>query len=314
MSRYSVLVIPENHLESKRFHLSKLAVHGAIFALVLFLSFTTAMTWGFVHYRQVAKGALNNSSPGDELMRSQLVTKINTLEESLKRTQQFATRLETMVGVDSGKMKMGVGPLSEHDDFGKYLEKISKLPKPDEAAFFSDARDYAKPQNFYGQLGLKVEELSEYAMALETRVNEVYELGQDKLSYWASTPSIWPVRGWVTSDFGSRISPLSGLPKFHEGLDIAAPYGSPVYAPADGIATFSGYKGGYGNALILDHGYGLSTLYGHSSNVFVKEGEKVKRGQLIAQVGSTGAATGPHLHYEVHVDGVPTDPMKFVFR
>lgn len=308
MNRYSVLVIPENHLESKRFHVPKFAVHLGILGFAFLLVFTTVMSWGFLHYRKIAEQSVSNASLDDSL-RTQLLSKVNTLEDSLKRTQQFASRLESMVGVDSSKLKMGVGPLGEHDDFGKYLDKISKLPKPNDPQLFAGSS-----VNLYDKLGSKVDELSEFAMALETRVNEVYELGQDKLSYWTSQPSIWPVQGWVTSDFGSRTSPFTGMPKFHEGVDIAAPYGSAIYAPADGKISFAGSKGGYGNALVLDHGYGISTLYGHTSSLYVKEGDKVKRGQLLAAVGSTGASTGPHLHYEVHVDGVPTDPMKFVLK
>ncbi len=308
MNRYSILVIPEDHLESKRFHVPKFAVHLSILGFAFLLVFTTVMSWGFLHYRKIAEQSALNSSM-DDSFKSQMLAKVGTLEDSLKRTQQFATRLEGMVGVDSSKLKMGIGPLGEHDDFGKYLDKISKLPKPNDPQLFADSS-----VSLYGKLGTKVDELSEYAMALESRMNEVYELGQDKLSYWTSTPSLWPVQGWVTSDFGSRISPLSGMPKFHEGVDIAAPYGSAIYAPADGSISFAGTKGGYGNALILDHGYGVSTLYGHTSVLYVKQGDKIKRGQLLASVGSTGASTGPHLHYEVHVDGVPTDPMKFVLK
>lgn len=314
MTRYSILVIPENHLESKRFHVPKVMVHLGIVGFVLLLTFTTIMSWGFLHYRKLANEASGTSSLSDDLYRSQILSKMHALEESLQRTQQYATRVETMAGVEAGKLKMGLGPLSEQDDFGKYLEKISKLPKAGEIGYFSEARDLKQPQNLYDRLSVKLDELSEFALALETHVNEVYVLSQDKLSYWASTPSIWPVKGWVTSDFGGRISPLSGAPKFHEGVDIAAPYGAPIFAPADGIITFSGYKGGYGNALVLDHGYGVSTMYAHASDLYVKEGSKIKRGQLIAAVGSSGAATGPHLHYEVHVDGIPTDPVKFVLR
>lgn len=308
MNRYSILVIPENHLESKRFHVPKFAVHLGILSFAFLLVFTTVMSWGFLHYRKIAIQTSSGSSM-DDTFKAQLLAKVGSLEDSLKRTQQFASRLETMVGVDSGKLKLGVGPIGEQDDFGKYLDKLSKLPKPNDPQLFADSSP-----NLYNKLGTKIDELSEFAMALETRVNEVYELGQDKLSYWTSTPSIWPVQGWVTSDFGSRVSPISGMPKFHEGVDIAAPYGSPIYAPADGVISFAGSKGGYGNALVLDHGYGVSTLYGHTSSLYVKDGDKVKRGQLLAAVGSTGASTGPHLHYEVHVDGVPTDPMKFVLK
>ncbi|MBL7684505.1 MAG: M23 family metallopeptidase [Deltaproteobacteria bacterium] len=315
MSRYSILVIPKNHLETKRFHLSKLSVYGLILLGVFFISFTSVMTWGFMHYRQVAsQNAQKTMSPGEEMYRSKLLVKINQLEESLRRTQQFATRMEASAGVNTDKLKMGVGPLHEQDDFGKYLEKISKLPKADDPELFGSTQKPELASQFYEKLGGRLEELSEYALTLETKANEIYELGQEKLSYWASTPSIWPVKGWVTSDFGGRYHPITGMPKFHEGIDIAAPYGSSIFAPSDGVASFVGYKGGYGNALILDHGYGVSTMYAHTSNILVKEGEKIKRGQLVASVGSSGAATGPHLHYEVHVDGVPTDPKRFILR
>ncbi len=306
MSQYSILVIPENHLESKRFRLPKVAVHLGLVGLVLVVSFTTVMTWGFLHYRQMVRQSVSLPSSEESLYRTQLMAKVNHLEDALKRTQQFTSRLESKLDVEVNKMKIGVGPVSEQDDFSKVLEKISKLPAPKDISLSSD--------HFYDHLGGKVDELSDFALSLEARANEVYELSQDKLSYWASTPSIWPVKGWVTSEFGGRISPMSGGAQFHQGLDIAAVYGSPIYAPSDGIVSFSGYKGGYGDALILDHGYGITTLYGHTSGVLVKEGSKVRRGELVAYVGMSGSATGPHLHYEVHVDGVPTDPMKFMLK
>ncbi len=311
MAQYSILLIPENHLESKRFHLPKIAVHLGLVFFVLALCFTTAMTWGFIHYRQVAQHLRTEMKPGDEQTKIQMISKIQSLEQAFQRTQQYAARIESLMQMDSGKMKMGVGPLSEEEDFGKYLEEISKLPKPKGLTYNSS---FDTSSNLYQQLGSKLEDVSNYALSVETQLNEVYELSQDKFSYWASTPSITPVRGWLTSDFGSRSSPFNGAPKFHEGVDIAASVGSPVFAPSDGIVSFSGNKGGYGNALILDHGYGITTLYGHNSTLEVKEGQKVKRGQLIARVGMSGSTTGPHLHYEVHVDGVPTDPMKFILR
>ncbi|MBF0492721.1 MAG: peptidoglycan DD-metalloendopeptidase family protein [Deltaproteobacteria bacterium] len=307
MSQYSILVIPENHLESKRFQLSKSSIHLGISFAALFLIFFTFMTWGFIHYRSLAKNVATLSG-GEERYRSELLGKINQLENSLNRTQQFASRVESLAGVDAGKLKIGVGPIHDSDNIKSYLDKLKELPKS------SDEELSAGSDQFYNRLSVKMEDLTEFANSLEIRANEVYELSQDKLSYWASTPSFLPVNGWITSDFGMRTSPISGSAKFHEGLDIAAPIGSPIYAPSDAVVSFAGHKGGYGLALNLDHGYGVSTLFGHTSNIYVKEGEKVKRGQLIASVGNSGSSTGPHLHYEVHVDGVPTDPMKFVLR
>ena len=123
-----------------------------------------------------------------------------------------------------------------------------------------------------------------------------------------------PVNGWVTSDFGGRRSPYSGVYKMHYGIDIASPMGTPVQAPADGKVVFAESKGGYGRMVVIDHGYGVQTLYGHASKIFVDNGQKIKRGDEIALVGSTGASTGPHLHYEIHVDGIPADPLNFIME
>lgn len=126
------------------------------------------------------------------------------------------------------------------------------------------------------------------------------------------TPSIWPVRGWVTSNFGSRINPITGRRQFHEGLDIAVPYRTPVRATADGVVIWAGYRGGYGLAVIIDHGYGLRTLYAHNAGIAVKVGHQVKKGEIIAYSGNSGDSTGPHLHYEVLVGGEPVNPFRYL--
>jgi murein DD-endopeptidase MepM/ murein hydrolase activator NlpD len=125
-------------------------------------------------------------------------------------------------------------------------------------------------------------------------------------------PSIWPVRGQVTAGFGERMDPLSGEGAFHAGLDISAPYGSQVQASADGLVFSASPDSGYGNAILIDHGYGLTTKYGHLSKIFVVIGQEVKRGQTIGAVGMTGRTTGPHLHYEVHVNETPVNPSRFL--
>ncbi|RLC31784.1 MAG: M23 family peptidase, partial [Deltaproteobacteria bacterium] len=137
----------------------------------------------------------------------------------------------------------------------------------------------------------------------------------DKSRLLASTPSIRPIDGgWITSRFDYRISPFTGLREFHHGLDIAARIGTPVMAPADGTVIFSGKKGTLGNSIIIDHGNGIITRYGHLSKCMVKRGQTVKRGDLIGKVGNTGLSTGPHLHYEVRKHGVPVDPEKYILN
>jgi murein DD-endopeptidase MepM/ murein hydrolase activator NlpD len=127
-----------------------------------------------------------------------------------------------------------------------------------------------------------------------------------------TVPSLWPVRGQVTTGFGQRLDPFSGEGVFHSGLDISAPFGTRVDAPADGIVLQSGPESGYGNEIVIDHGFGMTTKYGHLSKIFVVVGQDVKRGQVIGAVGMTGKATGPHLHYEVIVNDTPVNPTKYL--
>jgi len=133
-----------------------------------------------------------------------------------------------------------------------------------------------------------------------------------RLAYLDAKPSIWPTRGHVTSGFGWRPSPFGKRGEFHDGYDIAAPYGTAIVATGAGRVVFAGWRGAYGRAVMLDHGYGLVTLYGHTSRIVVSVGQRVKRGQVIAYVGSTGRSTGPHLHYTVLVNGREVSPRPYL--
>ncbi len=134
----------------------------------------------------------------------------------------------------------------------------------------------------------------------------------DRDSFLRSTPTLMPTRGWITSYYGPRISPYSGRLKMHEGLDLGATPGTPIYAPADGIVIYSGTKPGFGKTLSIDHGYGLETIYAHAKELKVKKGIHLARGDLIAEVGNTGYSTGPHLHYEIRINGIPVDPLYYI--
>ena len=126
------------------------------------------------------------------------------------------------------------------------------------------------------------------------------------------TPSVWPVRGWISSRFGYRTSPFTGRRELHKGLDIVNRRGTPVVVTADGEVIFAGYKRGYGKMVIVDHGLDRVTKYGHLSETSVKSGDMVTRGQVLGKVGSTGRSTGPHLHYEVVVNGEAVDPADYL--
>ena len=147
---------------------------------------------------------------------------------------------------------------------------------------------------------------------LEININKLDQHLLDKDSFLRSTPTLIPTKGWITSFFGPRMSPYSHRMKMHEGLDFGARPGTPIYAPADGVVIYSGTKPGFGNTLSIDHGYGLETIYAHAKSLNVKKGEQVTRGHLVALVGNTGYSTGPHLHYEIRVNGIPVDPLYYI--
>jgi murein DD-endopeptidase MepM/ murein hydrolase activator NlpD len=130
----------------------------------------------------------------------------------------------------------------------------------------------------------------------------------------SSTPSIWPTKGWLSSGFGYRISPFTGLREFHKGLDISNREGTKVIATADGVVTFAGKNGLFGDMIKIDHGHGIMTRYGHLEKMLIKRGDVVKRGDVIGLMGNTGRSTGPHLHYEVFLNGLPVNPKKYILN
>ncbi|MCS7258979.1 MAG: M23 family metallopeptidase [candidate division WOR-3 bacterium] len=146
----------------------------------------------------------------------------------------------------------------------------------------------------------------------EESFNYLSKFLEEKSKMLAHTPSIWPTSGFLSSGFGYRRSPFTGRSEFHEGIDIVAPPGQLVYATADGIVRYAGYKAGYGRYIEIDHGYGHVTCYAHLQSVKVQVGQKVKRGDIIGHVGSSGAATGPHLHYAIRVNGSWVNPLNYI--
>jgi murein DD-endopeptidase MepM/ murein hydrolase activator NlpD len=163
------------------------------------------------------------------------------------------------------------------------------------------------PENTFGLL-------KDLLQGLESRLQTVRSDVDKRNQLAAATPSIWPTHGWLSSTMGNRSDPLTGEKDFHPGLDISADKGDPVYATADGKVSNAAAAGNYGNLVILDHGYGLETRYGHLSAFKVKAGQDVKRGDLLGLVGSTGRTTGNHLHYEVRANGRILNPLQLLLN
>lgn len=181
--------------------------------------------------------------------------------------------------------------------------KSSRGGDRNEHSFSNDMQSYRN----------SLESLKDEVNSRDLLVSDISDADKKLDKYMDAIPTMWPVSGGrITSYFGGRSDPFEGRSKFHEGLDIAADEGKSIRASADGTVVYASYMSGYGNAVIINHGRNLSTLYGHSSRILVKEGQKVKKGDVIAKVGSTGRSTGPHLHFEIRVGGQAVDPQKYL--
>ena len=163
-----------------------------------------------------------------------------------------------------------------------------------------------------GPGGGDVGSLEQATSSLELELRSIKEIFDRRQLQLASTPASWPVRGYVTDGFGSRANPFGGGYEQHGGLDIAAPFGTAIEATADGIVIFAGVHAGYGNVVVVDHGYGITTRYGHMSKIEVEAGQRVRRGTQVGAVGSTGRSTGPHCHYEVRLHDRPVNPIQYL--
>jgi murein DD-endopeptidase MepM/ murein hydrolase activator NlpD len=167
------------------------------------------------------------------------------------------------------------------------------------------AASLSSPEDTFGVLRTLLQ-------GLESRLRYVRHDVEQREALAAATPSIWPAHGWLTGTFGGRSDPFTGETGFHQGLDISLEKGSPVYATADGTVESASYNGDYGNLIVLKHGFGLTTRYGHLNGFAVKAGQSVKRGDVIGYVGATGRATGPHLHYEILTNGQLMNPLQLL--
>ncbi|MBI3991873.1 MAG: M23 family metallopeptidase [Candidatus Lambdaproteobacteria bacterium] len=185
------------------------------------------------------------------------------------------------------------------------------VDNPDEA--LADSRQL-NDMELLAILDKDLSNLEEMAAYQEESFNNLKAFLMDQKDLISHSPYRMPIRGFVSSVYGPRYDPFTGLQRLHEGIDIVARTGTVVHAPADGIVTFSGLDPTFGNMLVVDHGYGIITRYGHNDAILVREGQRVNRGMPISTVGSTGRSTGPHLHYEIRINDVAINPDNYMIR
>jgi murein DD-endopeptidase MepM/ murein hydrolase activator NlpD len=257
-----------------------------------------------VHYFKVAGDASENRILREEnlSLRGQLKSireRIDHIGSTLDRVERFDQKLRALTLLSDPQRNLAMGPTSEPGQ--------SIPPSTGRGTMLTSSEN---PRALHSRL----DKLSAEATRQEQSLQELTAYFQDQKSLLASVPATWPARGWVTSDFGQRADPYTAERVMHTGLDIAAEHGKAVFAPSDGVVVFAGPEGGYGNVVVIDHGYGIKSRYGHLAQMLVKPGDHVKRGQHVAAIGNTGRSTGPHLHYEVRVNGIPQNPRKFILE
>jgi len=296
---YTVIVVSDHSQAVRKFRLPRpwLKKGAGIAGAVLLFGLVT-----LVHYFSLLGSSSENRVLKEEnaQLRSQILLvqeKVAHISATLDRVERFDAKLRTAVTqLQDPEKNLAVGPLTPAAE-GPGVPGPAPGPEP------QGQPGAALPQ--------RLDALQAEATRKESSLSELHEYFEDQKSLLASTPSIWPTRGWLTSEFGVRLDPYSAERNMHRGVDIATPHGAAVLAPSDGTVVFAGVEGSYGKVLVIDHGYGVKTRYGHLSEIFAAPGARVKRGERVAAVGNTGRSTGPHLHYEVRVNGIPENPRRF---
>jgi murein DD-endopeptidase MepM/ murein hydrolase activator NlpD len=223
-------------------------------------------------------------------------------------TEQLSSQITTLQqAVDQLGVQASVDP-----EASRAMEKLPPAVRSRAMGGGSAAALTAVQAGTFGALDSTFGVLKDVLGAIESRLNLVRTGVERRQALAAATPSIWPVTGWLSSSYGNRRDPFTGDADFHPGLDISATHGDPVQATADGTVSTAGRNGAYGNLVVIDHGFGITTRYGHLSRFAVADGQTVRRGEIIGYVGSTGRSTSSHLHYEVLVNGRLTNPLKLL--
>ena len=300
---FTLIVVPEHDQAVRRYQVDKALVRRLLAGTALLV---VVLAVAAVHYTHLLYRASENRALRDEnlALRSQLKSfreHVEHMASTLERVERFDQKLRAVTLLSDPQRNLALGPTA--------METTKGAPPSSSESEFTAASQAAESPK---ALAAKLETLGTEAARQEQSLQQLQTYFLEQKSLLASTPSVWPARGWITSDFGQRTDPYTAERVMHEGLDIAAPHGKEVTAPADGTVIFAGLEGSYGNVLVIDHGYGVKTRYGHLSKVEVHPGEHVHRGDLIGAVGNTGRSTGPHLHYEVRVNGLPENPRKFI--
>lgn len=293
---FTVLLLPDANSPARKFHIPRWGLSALCSVAAVATLFLGFFLYQYIALNvQVLELKRLRQEVGD---RNVLAARVSQLEGELSRLRDLDTQLRQVAGLDAS---------------GSYLPALAQggAESLSRSALLDALR--ARTGRLMDWVNRDLEVLGQEITSRERSFRELKRFLEDKRSRLASTPTISPVRGGlVTAGYGYRHSPFTGQREMHEGLDIAAPHGTPIVATADGIVSFVGPLAAYGQVVFINHGHGFASFYAHNSRNVVREGQQVQRGQVIAHVGTSGRTTGPHVHYEVQVEGSAVNPMKYI--
>lgn len=303
--KISILVISNTGANVKQISTSKRTLGILSLALCMIIACLGVIAFDYVNTKKNSWQAFS--------LEKQLLQKADEVLEHQKQIELFANQINAlkaeMVALNEFENKIRIVANLEDKDNPEGLFGIGGAFPED-----LDAQKMIKDDH-QGLMRAMHNQIDGLELAAQNQTGDLETLLEQlemKRNILASTPAIKPTNGWQSCSFGHRKSPFTGKREFHKGIDIATRSGSPILATADGIVSFSGKKGPMGKMIVLDHGHGMLTRYGHCKKLLKKNGEAVKRGEPIALVGNTGRSTGSHVHYEVHLNGLPVNPRNYI--
>jgi septal ring factor EnvC (AmiA/AmiB activator) len=323
MDSYSIIVVAEETAPVRRFEIRKDLVRRLVWVAGGLALLLTVCLVDYIYVR-IAHSELNELRAEVAEQQDQIDSFDETLDgvrSTLANIGEFERKVRIIanlpgsaatggeevveVGIDSPEVEP---PLDNSGVSAPTGGPVPDVPSKPQARI-----EAGSDEPLIAALHRSAKRLGQVAASQERSLAEVAGQLESKRAHLAATPAIWPAKGWLTSRFGTRTSPFTNQKQFHAGIDIAGERGTDIVSPAQGKVVFSGKRGPLGKSIIIDHGYGVRTQYGHSDDLYVKSGETVQRGQRIAALGNSGRSTGPHLHYVVEVKGKAVNPLDYIF-
>ncbi len=299
---YSVIIVSDATSTNKELVLSSKFIRNSLIAVVLLVSLFGYVIFDYLTLSidRQKMGRLEVENTRKTKIITELTRNVEKTERSLQKMESFKKRILIAAGLTSPsalqEIGTGGGPIADISTDVELIQKNINLNEPKKKIDILN-------KSRLNSIGAK---------KMENDLQFVENVIDKQKVRLASTPSIWPTRGYLTNSFGPRIHPLTGKRSFHYGQDIATQSGNKIIAPANGVVLVAEYREYYGKMIIIDHNFGYTTRYGHLAAFNVKEGDRITRGQVIGFVGNTGRSTAPHLHYEVRFMGKAVNPMNFI--